>query len=266
VNVPVRRVALPRNRFRRTSVIPKVALDAAQDISTLETFAMRLDHLRVLVALSVLIPMGQARAQRCMGVASFASGSGRIAAGASLTGGSKNYGMHLAIGQDKGAFASGTFSRTTFDNASFALTGLAGSIGYQLELGDRSNVEFCPVAGVSYFSGSHGYGASYVDVSSTEFGFGGSVGFVASSSASFELVPAVGFQYLTNNSKAMVTAFGNSSSGTGSSNYGIVSVSAGFVFNKSVTLQPIIEIPVSLANGKASYGIGIGLNFGEKKK
>ena len=227
---------------------------------------MRFDQLKVLVALSVLIPMNQARAQRCVGVASFANGSGRVAAGASLTDGAKNYGMNLAIGQDKGVFASGTISRTTFDNATLALTGLAGSIGYQFALGDRSGVEFCPFAGVRYFSGSHGYGASYVDVSSTELGLGGSVGFVASSSASFEIVPAVGFQYLTNNSRAMVTAFGNSSSGTGSPNYGIVSVAAGFVFNKNLTLQPIIEIPVSLANGKASYGIGIGLNFGEKKK
>ena len=227
---------------------------------------MRFDHLKVLVALSVLVPMGQAHAQRCTGTASFASGKGRVAVGALLSDGVKSYGLDLAMGQDKRAFASGTYSRTTFDNASFALTGLGGTVGWQFGLGDGSRVELCPIAAVSYLSGSHGFGASYVDVSSTSFGFGGSIGFVASSSASFELVPAAGYQHFSTDSKATVTTFGNNSTGTGSSSYGIVSVSAGFVFNRNVTLRPIIEVPVGIDNGKASYGVGIGLNFGSRKK
>lgn len=93
---------------------------------------------------------------------------------------------------------------------------------------------------------------------------GAAVGFAASSSETFDFVPAFGFKYLFANSDANYTVFGQSGSASALNDYGVSSAAAGFIFNKAVTLRPSVAIPMNVEGGKAAYGIAVGFNFGNK--
>lgn len=215
----------------------------------------------VTAGLMLIVPViGQA--QRCEGTASFAAGMARIGAGMQFTDGAKAFGGTFAIGKPSALYASGGYTHTTLDNSDVTLNGVSGTLGYQVDLGEGAQV--CPLAGVAYTSTSVSGGGATVEASNTAFGLGFSLGGAVSSSASFELVPSVGFQYFFSNSKAAASGGGQTYSGTDSDSYGAITLNAGFVFNKSVTLLPMVAFPVGVEGGKAQYGIGIGLNFGQK--
>lgn len=227
---------------------------------------MRAGRTAMLLSVSLVVPVHHAGAQRCRGASSFAAGASRIGAGAAFTDGAKSYGAQLAFGAVTGPFAAATYTHTTFDNANFPLNGVGIDVGYQIPVSKDSRVEFCPIAGVGYTRGSNDYFGADVTISGTTWGVGGSIGFLASTSESVDFVPAVGAQYFFSDAKVSFSAFGGSQSGSGSSDYGVFTVGGGFIFNKTVTLLPQVQIPFGVDNGKATYGLGIGFSFGERRK
>jgi len=58
------------------------------------------------------------------------------------------------------------------------------------------------------------------------------------------------------------TGGGGGTSESSSENYGVVKVGAGFVSNRTLTLQPSVSIPVGLEGAKTSFQIVVALNFG----
>lgn len=73
-----------------------------------------------------------------------------------------------------------------------------------------------------------------------------------------DFVPFVGGDYVT--SKATVELGGSSDSF--SEDYFLITVGAGFVVNKTLSIRPALGFPVGLENGDPSYGIAFAFNFG----
>jgi Outer membrane protein beta-barrel domain len=212
----------------------------------------------LLVCTCALLPAAVG-AQACVGAASFSSGPMRLGAGLTISDGLKTYGAQFGVGAEVGPFGSASLSRAEYDNASEAGVVLGLNAGYAIDLTPTKNVQFCPVAGFAYQSGPN-VQSTFGDVSASAhaIGFGGSFGGIVPMSPTFDFVPFAGASYLV--SQTSVSIGGNS--GSVSENHGEVNVGAGFVLNRTLTLQPSVSIPVGVDNAKTSFQIAFAFNFG----
>jgi hypothetical protein len=195
-------------------------------------------------------------AQTCVGNASYAAGPMRVGAGMQMGDHAKSYGAEFGMGSAMGLFGSASLGRATYDgvDGGGTLAGLNG--GYSFDLTPTKNVQFCPVAGFMHQSGPDidvGIGSS-----AHAFALGGSFGGSVPMSPTLDFVPFAGAAYT--NSTGTITQ-GNTSTST-SVDYTMVTLGAGFVMNHTFTIQPGFAIPVGLDNGKSSFQIALGYNFG----
>lgn len=202
----------------------------------------------------------QAQAQLCEGAASFRSGPVRLGAGLNVNSDAQSYGGQLAIGAPTGPFISGTVSGVQLKDVSGTGVVAGGEAGFAADLNPQRTAQFCPVVGFQYQSGPDvdtGFGTA--SLTAHAFSFGGSVGGTALSSAGFDFVPFVGAVYVLQTTNASINGF----SGSSNDHFGEVTVGAGFVVSKVLTIQPAANIPVGLNGGKASFALAFAFNFGK---
>ncbi len=198
-------------------------------------------------------------AQICNGTASFAAAPVRVAAGFESSDGVKTYGLNLAGGAPDGLYGSATLSRAEYDNVANAGVVLGTTVGYAVDVTPTKSAQFCPEVGYSYQTGPDvdtGFGT--VSVSAHAFSFGGSFGGAVPMSPTFDFIPFVSAAYVI----SQISASAGGSSASSSEDYTAVGIGAGFVINKILTLQPMVSIPVGLQNGKSTFGLALGFNFG----
>ncbi|HVT40448.1 MAG TPA: outer membrane beta-barrel protein [Gemmatimonadaceae bacterium] len=211
---------------------------------------MRIMKPLVLVLTAALVPAAQGAAQTCLGSNSFANGRMALGVQGGFSSGAKRFGAIGAYGAPKSWYADVTVGSTSYDAAgSKSVVDFGGSLGYQFGLGD-SPAELCPYAFVGYSSSS--------GVKTTNYGFGGSIGWRADLSDDVNIVPAVALQWHGVNTSIDVA--GASISGSGSNvEYG---ANVGFIFNKQWAIVPGV-IQSSASGAKAMFTVTLAYFWGK---
>jgi hypothetical protein len=184
--------------------------------------------------------------------------------GAGITSGdhAKSYGAQFAVGSATGPFATAGLSAVQYDGIDSNGLSMGVSAGYSVDLTPKGTAQFCPLVGFVYQNGPD-IETSFGTISSSfhAFELGGSFGGIAASSPGFDFVPFAGASFVLAQASASASGISQSEN----SNYGVVSAGAGFVINRTLTIQPAVNIPVGLDGGKASFSLSVGFNFGTAK-
>lgn len=225
---------------------------------------MRVDR-SLLIAGLLLLAAAPIEAQICLGTPSFSAGPVRLGVGAEFGDDVSAFGGEIAAGQPAGAFGALRVSRLTLDfegdSESASMVGV--NVGYSIALNPANTLSLCPIAAFNYLSGPsfEAEGVS-VDISSRAFGGGAAIGGSIVASPTMSLVPFASFAYFSETATVEASDGIDSIEEDVSDTYGVASLGAGFVFNKTITIRPSVAIPVGVEDGKASFAIALGFNFG----
>lgn len=195
------------------------------------------------------------RAQTCGGIASFAAGPLRIGGGVGIADGGKTYNANLNAGSVLGPFAGASVGRVDADGVDNNATVVSLSGGYSIDINPEKTVQFCPIASFDFQSGPD---VGPADVSAHALSFGGSFGVLVPMSPTLMFVPFASASYVTTSARARVANVSVSTS----DDYALLTFGAGFVMNRTVTIQPAVAKPVGLPNAGATFTLAIALNFG----
>jgi hypothetical protein len=196
-----------------------------------------------------------ADAQICNGTAPFTAGKMRASVGAEFPEGMKTYGGELAWGLDNGMHFGGTLARSSIDDADINWMSFGANAGYEMRFESMPKIRVCPTASLAYGTGPDIFGA---DVSTIDYSFGASVGGVVSASENLAIVPSANLSWVG----IRATAESGGSSATASDSWGQARLAAGFVFNRAITVAPVVTIPLSDAGGDTRFGFAASYNFG----
>jgi hypothetical protein len=222
---------------------------------------MRRPSVIALLSLLSITAAGTASAQLCAGMAPFSAGPVRLAAISQFGDDSKMFGAGVALGATNGAFGGLYAGRTSLNDTDETATNYGGHIGFGVSVDQGKKVELCPTATVDRVSASFASGLGDIDLTGTRYGLGFGIGGTASSSPTFDFVPFASVAY---NHAITEASFGGTTDKT-NDDLGLLTLGAGFVLNKVVTIQPNIMIPFGIADTDNVYGISIALNLGKKK-
>lgn len=213
----------------------------------------------VLSVLVSLLAASGLQAQACLGTAPFSSGAVRLGAGAEFTDGAKSYGVQLAVGARQGPFASGGLSAIDYDDVDEGGTIVGLSAGYAIDVGAAKKAQFCPLVGFDRQTGPNiDTGVGMLELSARAFSVGGTIGGAIVTTPTMDFVPFVGAAFVSQK----VTAEFSGSTDSASDEFTIISLGAGFVLNRQLTIRPLLNFPVGLEDGDPSYGIALAFNFG----
>ena len=201
---------------------------------------------------------GNAAAQTCVGMPSFASGQMQVAGGGQFADGANSFAGSFGYGMPKNVYGKASVGTTSYDGleASSLDFGVAG--GYQIALESKRTAEVCPVASLNFGRGPNDVGGSGVDLSSRTFAFGASLGALVNHDATVQILPNASFQFANTRN----TIDDGTTSASGSESYGLLTLGTGFVFHSRFSVNPSISIPVGLDGSSTSFGLGGALNFG----
>jgi hypothetical protein len=214
---------------------------------------MRPVHLALALVIGCLSITARANAQICTGGASLDDHPLQLSAGGEFGGGSRLFQGGLTFGSERG-FGGVMLGGITYDE--FAGTTLVvgghGGIGVPVGAG-----QLCPVAAVVFGFGPNDIEGTGIDVSSQGLSAGLSFGIRTAESPQFYLVPTIGLGF----AYARAKFSGGGGSSANSDTYGFLSAGLGFIFNKQVTLQPSVNIPIGLEDSDPTFGIAVGIGF-----
>lgn len=197
-----------------------------------------------------------AGAQTCVGAASFATTPYRVGAGYASTNNAKTYGVDFADGASLGWYGSAGLSRVEYTDIDNTGTAVSFGGGYAMPLESSPSEQFCPQVAYAYQSGPDidtGFGT--VSTSIRAFSFGGAFGNSMPMSPTLDFIPFGSFDYVIANEAV-------SGAGSTSQDYGQLGLGAGFVIDKTLTLQPMVLIPVGLPGGKSTVQLALAYSFG----
>jgi hypothetical protein len=200
-----------------------------------------------------------AHAQACVGLAPFSSGPVRLDLGVALSDGVHGHGVGFAAGAASGPFASAGVSRVEYTDGTNAATSFDVAAGYSVDLAPKGAAQFCPIAQFTYQAGPDfdtGYGTA--SVSAHAVGLGGSFGGAVDVAPNFSLVPFAQAAYVLTGASASLAGY----SASDNENHGEIGAGLGLVFNRVLTLQPAVSVPVGVSEGKATFQVSFALNFG----
>jgi hypothetical protein len=196
-----------------------------------------------------------ANAQICNGTAPFTAGKMRVGGSAEFPDGGKVYGGEFAWGLNNGAYLGGTLARTSVDNTDINWMDFGANGGYEMRFESMPKIRVCPQASLSYGNGPDFAGA---DVHTLNYALGGSVGSVVSASENVAIVPSASLSWVG----IRATAEAGGSSATASDSWAQARLAAGIVFNRAITVAPVVTIPFSDAGGDTRFGFAASYNFG----
>jgi hypothetical protein len=217
--------------------------------------------MRRALLLSLALPLvlgGQAAAQTCVGMPSFATGRMQIGAGATFADGSSSFGGTFGYGSAKSFYGKAGIGSTSYDGFDGSSFDLKQGGGYQIPLQSRSTAQVCPVANVTFASGPNDILGQNVDMSSRSFAFGAALGGQVGRNPQVQILPNASFQF----ANTRVSLDDGTDSASNSESYGLLTLGTGFVFNSRYSLNPSVNIPVGLDGSSASFGLAGAINFG----
>ncbi|MFA6166931.1 MAG: hypothetical protein WC700_09960 [Gemmatimonadaceae bacterium] len=215
------------------------------------------------VVVSLVATPAVVNAQRCLGTASFADGHLRAQVGRSSVQGWRSTRVGLSLGHERGAFVSGGASRGTYDNSDVTVNGLSASVGYQVPVGTR--VQVCPTLSVGRSTFTYYTSRSHVDYWGTATGISTSVGVTAWSSSRFDFVPSAELAYSRSSERMQSATRGMENEAQGTYGSGGLSITAGLIFGKVISVSPFVALPVGVRGANNVSGISVAISFGNRK-
>jgi len=212
-----------------------------------------------LATLSVLLVAGPANAQLCSGVQSFARRPVQLRAAASFDTVSRTVVGGVRIG-GRGVFGDLTLGSShikAYDASSFVVGAI---IAYQVALGSKGTIQFCPAASLGFNIGPNNIQDSGVDYGANEWGLGGVIGVLATHTAQIDLMPTLSFtfvhgtQRLTDN-----TTFTTSRSRSGQ----FLDLGVGLVHRQQLSFKPVISI--ALPGGATGFTFALTYSLGHSE-
>jgi hypothetical protein len=199
-----------------------------------------------------------AEAQICAGTAPFPAGQMRVGASAEFPTDAKTFGGEFAWGQPNGLYLGGVVARTSDNNnADLSAMDYGAHGGYEMRFASMPKLRLCPSASFGYWDGPT-LGA--VETSALKYSIGGSVGSVISASDNVAIVPSAGLHW----TGARVKNTQGGTSATASESWGQARLAAGIVFNRAITVAPVVTIPLSDVGGDTRFGFAASYNFGNR--
>jgi len=179
------------------------------------------------IALSI-VAGASASAQTCVGYAPFANGPTRVSGDVSFADHATSYGAGVVFGASQPSlFGGASISGTRFDGTNETAKNLGLSGGFS--------------------------------VSSNSISLGGAIGHPFAASPTVTLVPFADLRWIHFSGKVK----SDLGEATGSDNFGSLTLGAGIMFTKTVTLRPAIAIPIAEDNASTVFLISLGFNLGK---
>ena len=205
-----------------------------------------------------------ANAQICLGTASFREGPVRLGLNFEFPENAKTYGAEIAFGAQSGLFASANVGRIDDDELDESATTFGGLAGFGVDVSPGGTaartLEICPFAGVNFLSGPDFDDPllGSIETSGRSFGGGIGIGGILSSNATMSFIPSLSVSYVNEE----VTLDDGTNELELSDDYGLFVLTAGFVFNRTLTIRPGISFPVGVEDADPVFGISLSFNFG----
>jgi len=220
---------------------------------------MRKLKLLVLPMLALAAGASSVRAQACLGLPSFTSGSVHLNLAAEFPDSAKGYGIGIGAGRPNSLFANLGGNQVSFDGFDQKATSGFLEFGFQKPV---SKAQLCPIAGGSFGVGPDDDVAG-TKVTSNSVSAGLALGVPLGSNA-LRVIPNAQVRYEYQSQKVEETGLG---SATEKFKGGIVDLGFALVFGDRFSLQPLMHIPISGDDGeKTSFGVFAAFSFGWKAK
>jgi hypothetical protein len=210
------------------------------------------------LSLSLTLVAGQAAAQTCVGMPSFASGQMQVAGGGAFADGVSSFGGTFGYGAPKGLYGKAGIGSTSYDGFNGSSFDFNVGGGYQVPLQTSRAAELCPVASLSLGSGPNDILGQGVDMSSRTFAFGAAIGTPVGHSSQVHILPNASLQF----ANTRVSLNDGTNSAAGSESYALLTLGTGFVFNSRYSVNPSISFPMGLDGSSTSFGLVGAINFG----
>jgi len=228
--------------------------------------------MRIIPVLAVLALSGGAAAadaQSCLGIASFAAGPIRAEGSFTSGDGANLLGAGLAAGKARGPFAGVGINRIDVEESDESVTGFGLHAGWELELGTArpttaTRWSLCPIARFQQYRESFSDPDFDLDADVTVRGLsaGLALGTTIASSPNFALAPfgSLSLLRLSVDTEGLGEEFDDllSDSETG----GELDLGLGLIFNRMLTVRPMVMIPLGFEDSDAQFGISVHINFG----
>jgi hypothetical protein len=212
----------------------------------------------LVVSLALLaIVRSPAVAQSCLGLASFSQGKMQVSGNGQFTKGSNRFGAGFSYGLPAGVFGGAQLSTTSFDGATSSSLGVGANLGYQLAMGQASNIQVCPTASFEVGNGPDDK-ALGINASSRAANVGLSIGTRVGSNPRMKIMPTAGLGLAYNKLKLQDATTTTQVSDT----YGQARLGVGFIFNEQIAVRPSVDIPLGAAISDPTFGLTVAYSFG----
>jgi len=215
-------------------------------------------HAIVSAVAGIAVCATAATAQVCQGDLSFRGGQKHVGAALGMTNGSTSFGGGLTVGHSHGWYGGGSLGMTSYDNVSAHAIVLGGGVGYSMPLANRSKWQMCPGATLSLgFGPNFDIGGTTAHTSTQTAALGLSVGTSMPMSKTVNVLP-FGSVSLAH-TRAAVKVNGTSTSG--SDNYMVFGMGAGFQFSPNLVVRPSLSLLAAADQGVDNTIFGLGLTW-----
>lgn len=198
----------------------------------------------------VALSSAAAHAQTCQGYTPFSVAPLRVTGDLTFGDHATSYGASFGAGQSQpGLFGGVSVAGTKLDGVDESAKSFGFFGGLSVPVKSIPGLEFCPVADFTHIN----YPG---DFSGNNFTIGGALGRTLVASPTVNVVPFADLRLL----HASISASGG---GSASDNSGQLGLGAGIVFSKTVTLRPVVVIPIAQDGASTLFAVSIGWNFGK---
>ena len=195
-----------------------------------------------------------AAAQLCVGNPSLAYAPYQASLGASFSESVRGIDAAFAAGGQT-IFGGAGVSILNFTDIDVRTAGVFGFDGAELAVDKENKIMFCPLARLDVLAGPD---IGPVDVSSTAFQGGASIGVIVSDMGDMQVVPFFGLALVYERLKSDFANTETTFSDTG----GVADLGVGLVFNKTAAITPLVSIPFGVGASDFTFTIRFAFNFG----
>jgi hypothetical protein len=199
-----------------------------------------------------------ATAQVCQGDLSFRGSQKHVGAALDMANSSTSFGGGLTVGHPKGWFGGGSVGMASYDNISAHSVSVGGDVGYAMPLQNKSKWQVCPGATLSLgFGPNFDVGGTTAHASSQTLALGVSLGTSMPMSKTVNVLP-FGSVSLAHTRAAIKV---NGTSTSGSDNYLVFGMGAGFQFSPNLVVRPSLSLLAAADPGVDNTIFGLSLSW-----
>ena len=214
-------------------------------------------HAIVSAVAGIAVCTTAATAQVCQGDLSFRASPKHVGAALGMSNNTTSFDGGLTVGHAKGWYGGGSLGMTSYNNVGHSVA-LGGGVGYSMPLANNSKWQMCPGATLSLgFGPNFDVAGTTAHTSTQTLALGMSFGTAVPLSKTVNLLP-FGSASLAH-TRAAVSVNGASSSG--SDNYMLFGMGAGFQFSPSLVVRPALTLAAGTEQGTDDTVFSLGITW-----